>query len=317
MIRHLDAGRKRWGYLLLVDEVQTGMYRTGPFTFVADPRTHARPVAPRQGDFGHDVPVRPDALLRRGQRTCSNVSGNGITDSSRNATTTTTGFRTVVNVLRLAEESRTCHQVADAGALFDRLLQEGLASTPLVRQVARLGLLIGIELEQPGAGRVAGFASAFLVIPFYHASAMRFPRVRGLLPVRTQCSQDHATARCDPDEIRQACTTIIDVLRRPLFTVLARLLGGLIIRRLLRENAMSMQTTQPLSLLHVDFDDLYAGTLAVIPRFGINVGHLVALYGLGLAFTPPYIRGCLSFGVPSGWLIVVAFAADLLRHCRL
>ena len=23
--------RKRWGYLLLVDEVQTGMYRTGPF----------------------------------------------------------------------------------------------------------------------------------------------------------------------------------------------------------------------------------------------------------------------------------------------
>ena len=31
VIRHLDAGRKRWGYLLLVDEVQTGMYRTGPF----------------------------------------------------------------------------------------------------------------------------------------------------------------------------------------------------------------------------------------------------------------------------------------------
>ena len=33
VIRHLDAGRKRWGYLLLVDEVQTGMYRTGPFIF--------------------------------------------------------------------------------------------------------------------------------------------------------------------------------------------------------------------------------------------------------------------------------------------
>ncbi len=32
VIRHLDMGRKRWGYLLLVDEVQTGMYRTGPFT---------------------------------------------------------------------------------------------------------------------------------------------------------------------------------------------------------------------------------------------------------------------------------------------
>ena len=32
VVRLLDAGRQRWGYLLLVDEVQTGMYRTGPFT---------------------------------------------------------------------------------------------------------------------------------------------------------------------------------------------------------------------------------------------------------------------------------------------
>ena len=31
VIRHLDLARKRWDYLLLVDEVQTGMYRTGPF----------------------------------------------------------------------------------------------------------------------------------------------------------------------------------------------------------------------------------------------------------------------------------------------
>src|SRR5262249_35469898 len=31
VVRHLAEGRKRHGYLLLVDEVQTGMFRTGPF----------------------------------------------------------------------------------------------------------------------------------------------------------------------------------------------------------------------------------------------------------------------------------------------
>src|SRR5262249_33195199 len=32
VVRYLEARRKHWGYLLLVDEVQTGMYRTGQFT---------------------------------------------------------------------------------------------------------------------------------------------------------------------------------------------------------------------------------------------------------------------------------------------
>src|SRR5262249_50507497 len=32
VVRFLDEGRRRWGYVLFVDEVQTGMYRTGPFT---------------------------------------------------------------------------------------------------------------------------------------------------------------------------------------------------------------------------------------------------------------------------------------------
>ena len=43
VIRHLDDGRKRWGYLLLVDEVQTGMYRTGPFSQSRTVR-HSRPT---------------------------------------------------------------------------------------------------------------------------------------------------------------------------------------------------------------------------------------------------------------------------------
>src|SRR5262249_1159345 len=31
IIRYLQSQKQRWGYLLFVDEVQTGMFRTGPF----------------------------------------------------------------------------------------------------------------------------------------------------------------------------------------------------------------------------------------------------------------------------------------------
>jgi hypothetical protein len=43
---------------------------------------------------------------------------------------------------------------------------------------------------------------------------------------------------------------------------------------------MSTETIQPLSLLRVDFPDLYARHLGRHSQFGINVAHLVALYGI-------------------------------------
>ena len=63
---------------------------------------------------------------------------------------------------------------------------------------------------------------------------------------------------------------------------------------------MSTETTQPLSLLHVDFDDLYARHLGRHSQFGINVGHLAALTGSGLASTPRSTRPSSLLGVPAG-----------------
>ena len=67
-------------------------------------------------------------------------------------------------------------------------------------------------------------------------------------------SRSRRRSNVSPDEIRQACATIVDVLERPLHKVLAAALGQPVRQvPLLRESTMSTQTTQPLSLLHVDF----------------------------------------------------------------
>jgi len=75
---------------------------------------------------------------------------------------------------------------------------------------------------------------------------------------------------------------------------------------------MSTQATQPLNLLHIDFNDLYARHLGRHSQFGINVGHLVSLYGLWFGVYAALYQAVLMLGVPSGWLIIVALAATYL-----
>jgi hypothetical protein len=75
---------------------------------------------------------------------------------------------------------------------------------------------------------------------------------------------------------------------------------------------MSTQTTQPLSLLHVDFDDLYARHLGRHSQFGVNVNHLAALYGLWYGIYAAIYQGVLLLGLSAGWLIIVALAVTYL-----
>ena len=75
---------------------------------------------------------------------------------------------------------------------------------------------------------------------------------------------------------------------------------------------MSTQTTDSLSLLHVDFNDLYARHLGRHSQFGINVAHLAALYGLWFGVYATIYQAVLHAGLPAGWLIILALAATYL-----
>jgi hypothetical protein len=75
---------------------------------------------------------------------------------------------------------------------------------------------------------------------------------------------------------------------------------------------MSAGATRPISLLAFDFNDLYARHLSRHSQFGINVGHLAALYGLWFGVYAAIYEATLVLGLPGGWMIVVALAVTYL-----
>jgi acetylornithine/succinyldiaminopimelate/putrescine aminotransferase len=234
VIRHLDEGRKRRGYLLLVDEVQTGMYRTGPFilsrTFGLTPDLLLLGKGTSDMMFPFALTLYSDAvadvLARRGA---------ALRDAIKRRFGYEQGYKTVVNALRRCEELAMPRRVAEAGAAFARLLGEGLGPLDTVREVRVFGLLIGIELDarrRPRRWLRKRLSGLYLLAMLRHD---RFPVLAGLCQYEPVVLKITPPLNAGPDEIRRACETIVDVLRRPLHRVLAAGLVGLLKSSLIRK----------------------------------------------------------------------------------
>jgi acetylornithine/succinyldiaminopimelate/putrescine aminotransferase len=227
LIGHLDAGRKRWGYLLLVDEVQTGMYRTGPFI-----RSQACGVAPDLLLLGKGTSdmMFPFALTLHtaGVQDMLERQGSDLTDLIRRHYGYEQGYKTVLNILQFCATTGMTRQVVDAGALFAQLLTTDLAGCKNVRDVRVFGLLIGIELDTrrwPQRWLAKRLSALYLLGMLRHE---HFPVLAGLCQYEPGVLKITPPLNASHDEIRQACATIVEVLRRPLHRVLAVGLSGLI-----------------------------------------------------------------------------------------
>jgi acetylornithine/succinyldiaminopimelate/putrescine aminotransferase len=224
LVRYLDENKRRWGYLLFVDEVQTGMYRTGPFV--------------RSRELG----ISPD-ILTLGKGTSDMMFPFGLTlyssevaerlarlrpdlpDSIRQRHSYDIGYQTVANTLRRAEENNLASQVREKSELFARLLTERLAGCKAVREVRAYGMLIGIELETTGWPQrwlKKRLASLYLLSMMRHSS---FPVLVGYCQYEPNVLKFTPPLSITPDETRQVCDTIGDVLRRPLFRVVGSAIG--------------------------------------------------------------------------------------------
>ena len=153
-VEYLQAVRRicdERGWLLMLDEVQCGMGRTGKW--FAHQWAGIKPdVMPLAKGLGSGVPV---GAIVCGPK-AANVLGAG------NHGTTFGGnplaMRAGVETIRIMEEDKLLENAATVGAALKAGLQRELAGVAGVVEVRGMGLMLGIELDRP-CGELLGQAA--------------------------------------------------------------------------------------------------------------------------------------------------------------
>ena len=140
----------RQGWLLMVDEVQCGLGRTGRW-FVYQHAGVLPDVMPLAKGLGSGLPI--GACLARGAAARVFEPGNHGSTFGGNPLACAAAFAT----LSIVEEEGLLENAARMGALLLSGLREQLAGVPGVAEIRGHGLMIGIELDRP-CGVLAGRA---------------------------------------------------------------------------------------------------------------------------------------------------------------
>ena len=130
------------GWLLMVDEVQTGIGRTG--TWFAYQHTAIMPdVMSLAKGLGSGVPI--GACLARGKAAEVFVYGKHGSTFGGNPLACAAGLATLAAI----EDEGLCAHAEKMGELIKSGFHAAFADTPAVKVVRNAGLMIGIELDRP------------------------------------------------------------------------------------------------------------------------------------------------------------------------
>ena len=129
-------------WLLMIDEVQCGMGRTGKW--FAHQWAGIQPdVMPLAKGLGSGVPI--GAVVAGPKAANIFAPGNHGTTFGGNPL----AMRAGVETIRIMEEDGLLENAATVGAHLRRALEKGLAGKPGVKDIRGQGLMIGIELDKP------------------------------------------------------------------------------------------------------------------------------------------------------------------------
>jgi acetylornithine aminotransferase len=129
-------------WLLMLDEVQSGIGRTGKW--FAHQHTSIRPdVMTLAKGLGSGVPI--GACLARGKASQVFTPGKHGSTFGGNPLATAVGYAT----LSIIEEDKLCSHASKMGALINEEFTKHLKDFSQVKVIRNLGLMIGIELDQP------------------------------------------------------------------------------------------------------------------------------------------------------------------------
>jgi ornithine--oxo-acid transaminase len=181
--RAVQALCRRYGTLLVLDEVQTGMYRTGPFLAAQHFGVEPDMVVLAKAMSGGLVPVSAVLMteaiydstfgsLRRAIIHTSTFSENSL------------AMRAALATLEVLESEKLGQQALAMGQLLRERLSHALSGYEMVKEVRGEGLLLGIEFTAPQTLRLRVPFEAFMRIHpamFGQIVVMRMFRDHGIL----------------------------------------------------------------------------------------------------------------------------------------
>jgi acetylornithine/N-succinyldiaminopimelate aminotransferase len=131
------------GWLMMLDEVQTGLCRTGHW-FAFQQTSHAQPdVMTLAKSLANGVPI--GACLARGQ--AARVIQPGTHGSTCGGNPL--ACRAALAVLETLEQQNLAARAGQLGQQMREAFQEALRGLPAVRSIRGRGLMLGIELDRP------------------------------------------------------------------------------------------------------------------------------------------------------------------------
>ncbi len=174
-------------WLMMVDEVQCGMGRTGKW-FAHQWAGIVPDVMPLAKGLGSGVPI---GAVVAGPKAAEVLQpGNHGTTFGGNPL----AMRAGVETIRIMEEDGLLDNAARVGAHLKAALQRELGSLPGVTEVRGQGLMLGVELDRPCGALIARAAEAELLL------SVTADRVIRLVPplILTTAEADEIVARLKP-----------------------------------------------------------------------------------------------------------------------
>lgn len=222
VLKQLKQIREEHDCLLLVDEVQTGVYRTGPFVrstelgIEPDLLTIGKAMSDMMFPLGmtlHNEKVQQRLEERNCRLPAQFEQRHGYEF----------GYRTLLNTLRRADRENLEEQVRQRGKLLADSLSERLQLCPHVREVRSFGLLVGIEINT----KVLLLPWLKKMIPRLYLLAMirrkKWPLMMGFCQYEPNVFKLTPPLSVTPTEIEEMCETIGKVIGMSPFGLVARL----------------------------------------------------------------------------------------------
>ena len=224
LLHGIEEVRQRTGAFLFVDEIQTGMFRTGPFV-----RSSVKSIQPDLLTIGKGISdmMFPFALTLYSDRLDDLLKARQSTLASdlQNKYSFQLGYRALLNTLRRAELEDVSIQVSRAGQQFQEELGRQLKGVSLVREVRCYGLLIGIELNcRKSLLQKVGLNAAQLYLLQMMNHPCR-PVLMGFCQYEPHILKFTPPLTVTEEEVVSVCRTIADTLKastiRMLFTAIS------------------------------------------------------------------------------------------------